>query len=116
MMSECQKYMEQYMPHIQDTISQTTSDWREHSFAFNQQAVSPIVLGDCDDVDKPTIESELGTFHTHTIDRSKPSEEDYELFMSTKDKYMCYAKPVDEMWNVRCYDRELSVCGETEVK
>jgi len=112
----CQSYLNNNTDRIKEAIQMTAQDWREHAFAFNQDSTSDIVIGDCNEVEKPTIENEIGTFHVHTIENSRPSEEDFNIFTKSQDKLMCYARPIDDLWSVRCYDKDLGVCGELEVR
>jgi len=92
------------------------SDWHERAFAFNNENTTEIVLGDCNEVPIPYIENRVGTFHFHTIDYSRPSEDDIENFLKSSDKYLCYATPIEDMWRYRCYDRETSVVLDEELK
>ena len=111
----CQQYLEYHLPRVKEAINLTKDGWREHSFAFSEEQSSDIVLGDCNDVPKPVIKNGIGSFHSHTIDYSKPSEDDFQIFKQSSDKYMCYATPKDDIWDIRCFDRDLSVCGQIEL-
>ena len=100
---------------IKEAIKLVESDWRERGFAFNNVTTTEIVLGDCDEVSIPTIPNKIGTFHVHTIDYSRPSEDDINMFLNSNDKLFCYAAPLEDLWRYRCYDRELSVIDEGEI-
>ena len=115
-MRNCQQSLQSNLHTVRESIRQTTTDWRERAFGFSDKNVTPIYLGDCDEVEKPTMLSQVGTFHTHTIENSKPSEDDFEAFLNSGDKLMCFARPIDELWSVRCYDRSVGVCAETELR
>jgi hypothetical protein len=111
----CQDSLQKQLPKMREAILETTNGWREHAFAFSENKSSETVLGDCDEVEKPYIENEVGTFHTHTIDYSKPSPDDIELFKQSKDKLFCYARPMEDIWNIRCYNKDEAVCAEAEI-
>jgi hypothetical protein len=114
-MSSCQRYVDMIMPRVREMIHETQRDWRERAAGFSQNYVSPMYLGDCNDVVHPEIRNQIGTVHLHTIDFSRPSPEDYKTFSDSSDKYMCYARPMEGMWNVRCFDRDFAICGENEL-
>jgi hypothetical protein len=112
----CSSYIDKNYNRIVESIRKTMQNEHEHAFGFSSTSNTPVILGNCDDVARPTIKNMIGTFHTHTIERSKPSEDDFKIFLQTRDKLMCYARPVDNYWNVRCYERDMGVCGETDIK
>jgi hypothetical protein len=114
-MLDCSFIVEQFMPQFQEMIRETEKNEREHAFGFSQDKATKIYVGDCNDIERPTIKNQLGTAHNHTINWSQPSPEDFETFKQSKDKFMCYATPIanDTDWRVRCYDRDLGVCAES---
>jgi len=104
------------MNKIIEAITLVQTDWRERGFAFNNEKTTDIILGDCNEVTIPPIENKIGTFHIHTIDYSRPSEEDFKVFLNSNDKLFCYATPIEDLWRYRCYDRETSVVIENELE
>jgi hypothetical protein len=111
-MKDCQSILEGQLPKIRELIEITEQDDHEHAYAFSQTKSTSIVLGDCNNVERPTIDDMIGTVHAHTIPYSRISEADIETFKNTKDQIMCYVVPKEGVWNIQCYDKELGVCGE----
>jgi hypothetical protein len=111
-MKDCQRTLEGQLPKIRELINITEKDDHEHAYAFSQNSSSDIVLGDCNNVERPIIDNMIGTVHAHTIDYSRFSDADIETFTRSKDQLMCYVVPKEGVWNVQCVDRQLGVCGE----
>jgi hypothetical protein len=115
-MSNCQHYLELHLPRIKEAIRITKEDDHEHAFAFNEVNSTEVMLGNCNDVQRPTMPDMVGTVHVHTIDYTKFSDQDIETFSRSPDKIMCVALPKEGIWQARCIDRSMAVCGTIDLE
>ena len=100
----CQRTLETQLSKLHEIVRVTIQDDHEHAYAFNEYNSTEIVLGDCDNVPRPTMPEMIGTVHSHTLDYSRFSEGDIETFTKSTDKVMCYVVPKEGVWVAQCVD------------
>lgn len=114
-MIDCSSIMERFIPEFSEMIRETEKTNKEHAFGFSQDRATKISGGDDNDIERPIINAQIGTAHSHTIDGSQLSDGDFFTFKNTPDKVLCYATPIDNEneWRIRCLDKEKEVCAES---